>query len=203
MPSFKRILFALTFAALPLLAEEGGTPPSPDLVIWKWVNFVILAVLLAYIAVKAGGPALRARSKEIGEGLAAGEKAKADADARAAEVQAKLANLEKEIAAMHASAREELNREADRIRTDAGKEIARIQMQLEQETESAAKLAKLEVRRYAAKLAIDLAEQKVRARMSPDVQSALLESFLKDFPGVGAMNILDAAATRESHPRES
>ncbi len=83
---------------------------------------------------------------------------------------------------MQTSAHEERNREADRIRSDSHKEIARIQLQLEQETLSAAKMARLEVQRYAAKLAIDLAEQKVRARMTPDVQSALLESFLKDFP---------------------
>jgi F-type H+-transporting ATPase subunit b len=199
-----RILFALAVAATPLFAqEEGGAPANPELMYWKWANFVILAGLLAWLVVKQGGPALRARTGEIGEGLAAGEKAKAEADARAAEVQAKLANLEKEIAAMQASAHEELNREADRIRSDSQKEIARLQLQLEQETESAAKMAKLEVQRYAAKLAIDLAEQKVRARMSPDVQSALLESFLKDFPRAGAINTVDAAAARESHPRES
>ncbi|HWE53675.1 MAG TPA: hypothetical protein VG273_28050 [Bryobacteraceae bacterium] len=191
--ALKRFFVAGIVLATPLLAqEEGGKAVNPDLVIWQWVNFVILAVLLAYIAVKAGGPALQARSREIGEGLAAGQKAKAQAEARAADVTARLANLGQEIAAMQASAREELNREADRIRADAQKEIARLRLQLEQETDSAAKLAKLEVQRFAAKLAIDLAEQKVRARMSPAVQAVLLESFLKDFPRT------DGAA-RESH----
>jgi len=199
MPALKRFLVAGILIAAPLLAEESGPAPNPDLEVWKWVNFVILAGLLFWIAVKQGGPALQARTRDIGEGLAAGEKAKAEADVRAAEVQAKLANLEKEIAAMHASAREELNREADRIRSDSQKEIARVHQQLEQETESAAKLAKLEVQRYAARLAIDLAEQKVRARMTPDVQAALLESFLKDFPRAGAVGTLDAAAARENH----
>jgi len=172
--------------AMPLLAQEsGGALPDPNLEVWKWLNFVILAGLLFWIAIKQGGPALEARTKEIGEGLAAGEKAKAEADARAAEVQAKLANLEKEIGEMHATAREELNREADRIRNESQREIGRIRLQLEQETESAAKMAKLEVQRFAAKLAIDLAEQKVRARMTPDVQAALLETFVRDFPRAG------------------
>jgi F-type H+-transporting ATPase subunit b len=182
----RRLLFGLALLAAPVLAQEsGGPPPNPDLEVWKWLNFVILAGLLFWIAIKQGGPALEARSKEIAEGLAAGEKAKAEADARAAEVQAKLANLEKEIAEMQTAAHVELNREADRIRTDSQKEIARIQMQLQQETESAAKLGKLEVQRYAAKLAIDLAEQKVMARMTPDVQAALLETFVRDFPRAG------------------
>jgi F0F1-type ATP synthase membrane subunit b/b' len=51
------------------------------------------------------------------------------------------------------------------------------------EIESAGKQARLDVQRAAASLAIDLAEKKVRARMSPDVQSALLETFLKELTG--------------------
>ena len=181
-----RLVLGVALLATPLLAQESGSaPPDPNLEVWKWLNFVILASLLFWIAIKQGGPALRARTGEIGEGLAAGEKAKAEADARAAEVQAKLANLEKEIAEMHAAARLELNREAERIRSDAQKEIALIHLQLDQETTSAAKMAKLEVQRFAAKLAIDLAEKKVRARMTPDVQAALLETFVRDFPRAG------------------
>jgi F0F1-type ATP synthase membrane subunit b/b' len=54
------------------------------------------------------------------------------------------------------------------------------------EIESAGKQARFEVQRAAAALAIDLAETKVRARMSTDVQSALLETFLKDLTGEAA-----------------
>jgi hypothetical protein len=43
---------------------------------------------------------------------------------------------------------------------------------------SAGKQARLELRRYAANLALDLAEQKVRARMTPGVQAGLLSGFL-------------------------
>ena len=86
------------------------------MLIWQILNFLILAGGLGYLAVKQGGPLLAARSKEITDGLAAGEKAKAEADARAAQVQAKLANLEKDIAGLRAEAKDEREREADRIR---------------------------------------------------------------------------------------
>lgn len=191
--STKRFLIALAFAATPLLAQESGsaaTHESAGLEIWKWVNFLILGGLIGWMIVKMGGPALQTRSKDIGEGLAAGERAKAEADARAAEVKAKLANLETEIAAMQASARQEREREAERIRADSQKEMARIRQQLDQEVEAAGKMARLEVQRYAAKLAIDLAEQKVRARMTPEVQASLLESFVSDFPRAGSQNKL-------------
>jgi hypothetical protein len=48
-------------------------------------------------------------------------------------------------------------------------------------------MARLEVQRAAAKIAIDLAEQKVRARMSPEIQAVLLQGFLTDLPRNGAI----------------
>lgn len=182
----RRYFLALALAALPAFAQESGGAEKPSMLIWQVLNFLILAGLLGWFAVKQGGPLLAARSEEITEGLAAGEIAKAEADARAAEVEAKLGNLEKEINALRGSAKEERDREADRIRHDTEAEIARIHHQAEMEIDSAGKQARLEVQRAAAALAIDLAEKKVRARMSTDVQSALLETFLKDLIGEAA-----------------
>jgi F-type H+-transporting ATPase subunit b len=159
-----------------------------ELLILEALNFLILAGGLGYLAVKNGGPFLAARSKEIGEGLAAGEKAKAEADARAAQVQAKLANLEADVAGLRTSAKEEREREAARIRRETETEIARIRAQAEMEVESAGKHARMEVQRAAAKMAIELAEQKVRARMSPEIQTALLQGFLDDLPRNGAVH---------------
>ena len=173
--SIARCLAAVALIALPAFAQESGGAEKPSLLIWQILNFLILAGLIGWlVAVKHGGPLLASRSKEISEGLAAGEKAKAAADARAAEVQAKLGNLEKEIGASRSSATEKREREADRIRRETQAEIARIQYQAEVEIESAGKQARLDVQRAAATLAIDLAERKVQARMAPDVQSALL-----------------------------
>jgi F-type H+-transporting ATPase subunit b len=165
-------------AALPLLAQEGGGGGhESNTLIWQWANFAILAGLLGWIIVKQGGPVLAARTKQIQEGLAAGEKAKAEADARAASVQQRLANLESEIAALRASAKEERDREAERIGREGEAEIARVHRQAELEIEAAGKQAHLDVRRFAARLAIELAEQKIRERMTPEIQSGLLHSF--------------------------
>ena len=81
---------------------------------------------------------------------------------------------------MRASTRKaELEREADAgFAESERREMARIQQHASQEIESAGKTARLEVQRFAAKVAIELAERKVRARMSPEVESALLGNFL-------------------------
>jgi F-type H+-transporting ATPase subunit b len=162
--------------AFVLLAEEAAKPElSP---IWKWLNFLMLMGVLGYLISKNMGPMLADRGKQILEGLEAGKKAKAEADARAAAVQAKLAALGGEIAQMRADAKVELEREADRLRRESEREMARIQQHATQEIESAGKTARLEVQRFAARVAIELAERKVRARMSPEVESALLGNFL-------------------------
>lgn len=187
-----RVAFAACVIAVPLLAQEGGESgggEKPSILIWEVLNFVILAGFLVWLAVKMGGPALRKRGQEIQSGLAAGEKAKADADARAAQVQAQLANLGKEVEAIRTAAKQERDREAERIRRDTQTEMERIRAQAENEIESAGKMARLELQRAAAKMAIQLAEQKVRARMSPEIQAALLQGFLSDLPRNGAAHI--------------
>src|SRR5437660_5080939 len=67
-------------------AESSAEKPGMDL--WKWANFAILFGALAFLAAKQAGPLLRARSEAIQAGLAAGEKAKLDAETRARAVEA-------------------------------------------------------------------------------------------------------------------
>jgi F-type H+-transporting ATPase subunit b len=183
MVVLQRFLAALALSAAPLLAQESeGGKPKPDLILWFWLNFIILAGIIAWLVMKEGAPVLRSRSKQIEDSLAAGQKAKTDADARAAEVDARLKGLGQEIAMMKTNATAEREREAERIRVESQEEVNRIQRQCTQELESLGKTARLEVQRAAAKVALQLAEQKVRARMSPELQSTLIESFLKDLP---------------------
>jgi F-type H+-transporting ATPase subunit b len=172
-----------------MLAESTQNGPAEVSIIWTVLNFFILAGGLAWLTSKYGAPLLTARSKGISEGLTAGQKAKADADRRAAEVQAKLASLEKEIAGLREEAKIERDREADRIRRDTQAEIARLHAQAEFEIESAGKRARMEVQRAAAKLAIELAETKVRVRMSPEVQASLVQGFVTDLSRNGGIHL--------------
>ena len=189
MKKFPAAFLLVLLLALPLCGQEAGGGEKPGMDLWKWLNFALLAGILGWLIAKNLGPMLVARTRQIQEGLAAGQKAKAEADARAATVQTRLANLGQAISEMRASAREERDREGERIRRDTQAELARIQNQAEQEIESSGKLARHELQRFAAKLAIDLAEQKVRARMSPEVQSALANNFIGEMSD-GALNLI-------------
>jgi len=172
-----RIAAAFALMAMPLLAAEGGGD-DPKMEPWKIANFVILCVVLGWLIAKNLGPFLVARTKGIQEGLAAGERAQKEAAERAAAVEAKLATLGEAIAEMKAAAHQELDIEAERIRRSTQAELARVAEHAAQEIESAGKLARVEVQRAAARMAIELAEQKVRARMSPETQAVLLGNFV-------------------------
>jgi F-type H+-transporting ATPase subunit b len=177
-----RFLTAFLLALPAVAAEEAPKSEGPGEV-WTVLNFLILVGVLGYLIAKNLGPMLAQRSVQIQEGLAAGEKAKAEADARGAAVQAQLSSLGSEIEKLRAAAIEDRGREAERIKRETESELARIQQHATQEIESAGKVATLEVRRYAAKLAIELAEQKLRARMSNDVQASLIQNFIGDIAG--------------------
>ena len=177
-------------ASRPVFAQEaehkGAEKSESGMEKWEWANFVILAGVLGWLIRKNMGPLLAARSQQIHEGLAAGERAKAEAEARSAAVMAKLSGLDQAIAALRADARAEREAEGVRLQRETAAELARIAQNAAFEVASATKLARIAVQQNAAKLAIELAERKVRARMSPEVQAALLRNFLGELGSTSA-----------------
>jgi F-type H+-transporting ATPase subunit b len=155
---------------------EGVSP------IWAWANFAILAGVLGYLIAKYGGPWFTARSTAIRRGIAEAEEIRRNAEAKAAEVDRKLARLQTEIEALRTAAHGEQAAEAERIRQQNAADLARLREHAASEIVAAGKAARLELKRYAAQLAVDLAEQKIRRQMTPDVQAVLIEGFTRDLP---------------------
>jgi len=63
-----------------------------------------------------------------------------------------------------------------------------VQQAAEQEIASHAKHATQELKAYSAKLAIDLAEQRIQSQMNGDIQNMLVSRFLHDVNGEGTRN---------------
>jgi F-type H+-transporting ATPase subunit b len=102
-------------------------------------------------------------------------------------VDRRLAALDTEIAALRAEAQGEIQVEAERLSRHTAAEIAKIRANAEQEITFAGKAARTDLKRYSAELAIGLAEERLRARMNPETQQALVRGFVRD---------LDPAAPR-------
>lgn len=181
---------ALMVAGVPVFAQEdhetaakrvsesrGVTERGPNL-FWGWANFLLLAGGLGYVIKKNAGPYFAARSLRIRKGMIEADEARAEAEAKVTEVNLRLANLDKDIQALRQHAQQEQEAELQRARREAEAELAKIQTHQSEEIASAVKAARLELRRYSAGLAIALAEQKIAARMSPEIQDRLLRGFV-------------------------
>jgi F0F1-type ATP synthase membrane subunit b/b' len=161
-------------------SSESKEGEEGKLVFWKWANFVVLAGGVGFLAVKNGGPFFAARAKDIRKGIVEAGELRKEAEERATAVEHRLANLETEIAALREESAKEANSETQRLAEETAADIAKIQEQAEQEISAAGKAARMELKRYSAALAVRLAEDKIRARMTPAAEDALVEGFVRD-----------------------
>ena len=105
---------------------------------------------------------------------------KRDAEARAAEMDRRLSKLGDDIESFRTQARAEMENEGERIRQETAVLIAKIQRQAEIEIEASGKAARRELKAYAASLALQLAEERINARVDSAVEAALTEDFVRD-----------------------
>jgi F-type H+-transporting ATPase subunit b len=157
--------------------EKKGAMSEPSMA-WKWANFIVLAGLLGYIAAKQGGPFFNSRAAEIRKGIDEAEKIKADSDAKVAAINSKLGRLDSEIASLRETAGAERRSAEQRLKEETRREVQRVAAHAEAEIETAGKSESVALQRYAAKLAVELAETKVRARMNPNAEDALVQAFV-------------------------
>ena len=174
----------------PDTASERAAEPAEEgehgkLELWKWANFIVLAGGLGYLAGKHSGPFFAARSIKIRKDLIESEEVRKEAEARVAAVERRIANLEADIAALRAEAQKEAEAETERLSRRTAAEIAKAQAHGEEEIAAAGKAARASLKQYAAELAVELAEQKIRTRITPDEQNALVRGFAHDLPAAG------------------
>jgi len=177
------LLAAMLVPAAVAQEAEGKKPESfaeqHELAL-KWVNFLILAGGLGYLIGKSAGPFFAARTVKIREQLVMAEEARKDAERRMSEVDRRLASLEADIAALRVESQKEAQSESERMRQQTAAEIVKMGAHAQQEIAVAGKAARATLKRYSAELAIGLAEQKLRARITPETQAALVRGFVRD-----------------------
>ncbi len=150
---------------------------------WKWANFAILAALLGYLIAKNSGPFFRGRTERIQKDMAESGRLREEAEKRAKEMESRLAALGSEIEKLRSSAKAEFTAEGERIRQETERRLKRIQQQTEQEVGLITKAAIDELRATAARLAVDLAEARIRAGMDKPTQSRLVNAFVGEVGG--------------------
>lgn len=160
--------------------EGEGEDHGQDWTLWKWANFAVLVGALGYFMYKKAGSFFRSRTEEIQRAIEEATRLKKEADERVAEAEARLARLTAEVESLRKESSKEMAAESDRLRREAEQQIAKIRAQAEQEIAAAAKASRQELKAYSAEVALELAEQKIRHRLTPEVDQSLIDSFVAD-----------------------
>lgn len=160
-------------------AEHKSEGPKEVSIWWKWANFAILAGGLGYLIAKKAPPYFASRNEQIRKALEEGAELQREANARTAAMEARLKNLETEIAGMRTKAKADIAAEGDRIQAETASAMANVQAHAESEIAAAAKFERAQLKTYAADLALSIAEDKIRGQLNANVDAGLMQGFLK------------------------
>jgi F-type H+-transporting ATPase subunit b len=176
------VLFVALFAAAVVRAEEASTTDRQTQSaqeLFKWINFAILAGAVVWVFGKALPPKFRANAESIHDAIAKATAAKAEADALLKDAETKLANLEKEVAELRERAKREGLAEIERLQAATQSDEEKIATAAKAEIAAAERAARQELKKLAAKLAVDGAGSLLAKQLTPQVQENLVSEFVK------------------------
>lgn len=159
------------------LAHWTGMSPQTAYWVFLAINFIVVAYFIVWAWRKRMPLKFRDRTAFIRKQLEEARAASEEANRRLAEVEGRLARLDSEIAELRAQAERDGAAEEQRLKAQAEEDRQKIVAQADQEIASAAKLARGELKKYAAELAVSLAEKKVQ--VTPQADQALVHAFVE------------------------
>lgn len=174
--------------ALSALVDSGEGSGSSHEELFKWINFLIMVGVLGYFLRQPAADFFADRTDTIRRGLDEGRRALAAAEARLAEVERKLNNLQQEVAAFTAESERTMHAERERLKQSAQAEAERIMAFAKAQIESAARAARNDLKRFAAVQAVDLAEALIRQRLDDPLRHGLVARFARDLKRSEARN---------------
>lgn len=140
------------------------------------INFAIIFLAIAIPLTRIMPKAFRQRTQTLRHSLDLARQATEEARQRLSAVEAKLAGLDKEIAAFRAQVEQDSVEDEKRIKAALKEESERIVASAEQEIGAAAMHARRGLRQFAADLAIEQAEKQIQ--LTPETDRALIHEFI-------------------------
>lgn len=146
---------------------------------WRVLDFSLLVALVVWALKKADVKgSLAQRQASIDKALKEADEAKAAAERKLAEYSAKLAAANKEIDEIYAAIRTEGEAEKARIIAEARVTAEKIREQAKQTAGQEVLKARTELRKEAARLAVEIAEQNIKEKIRKDDQDRLVGEYL-------------------------
>ncbi|TXD41191.1 ATP synthase F0 subunit B [Lujinxingia vulgaris] len=178
---FVQVLVLLVCVSAPAFAASGESAGFP----WKyWFTGIFNLVVFLGIIVKFGGPAIRdffaSRRETFLADMNAAKLAREQAEARLAELNAKLEALERDRQSMldeyHAQGEREKQRLIDAAKKSVEKMRADAELTIQQEVKRAVSM----LEEQAVNTALEMAQRVARERVDAGVQNKLVESYVSE-----------------------
>ncbi|NWF99237.1 MAG: F0F1 ATP synthase subunit B [Nitrospirae bacterium] len=185
LPLIFSCLFILTFVSISFASGGEEHTPLWKEYMWKIINFLILVIILFKFGKKPLQNFLKQRTEMIAKTLQDAKEAKEAAQKALAEVETRLKAKDAEIAAILEAARKSGEQERDTIIAETDKLKAKIMEQAKTNIEFELKQAKELIKAEAVELAMELAEKKLKEKLTKEEQERLLEDSLVKIGGKG------------------
>ncbi|MBE0602206.1 MAG: ATP synthase F0 subunit B [Deltaproteobacteria bacterium] len=179
----------LSTAAVAIASGGGEAAHGSAAIPWgeivkQAINFGILVGVLVYFLRKPVASFLKERSELMRKSIDDAANARAEAVRKLEAVDARMAKLSDEVAAMNAKMDAEAALEAQALRDTVAAEIARIKKQAEFTGEQEVKKARAELQQEASLLSAKAAEELVRKSLSPEDQDRLVKENIQKIEGI-------------------
>ena len=173
---------AAVFAAPAIAQESGDATTTTTGWVFRWINFAIVFGMIAWGLTKAG-PYFRRNAEQISQRIAEGKRAREAAESQRRMVQEKLAHLDAEVAQIRADAQRANENEAQRIRAMAKADAQNIERAGQAEIAAAEDAARLELKAFAGRVAVERAEVLLRDQMTASTEAAVFRAFVESLDG--------------------
>lgn len=145
---------------------------------WHLFNLLVILGVIFWMARRPVTDAIRNRAHDIRKEITDAARMRDEAMQRHEELGARLARFEDEVAQMKAAAAEEARQEEQKLVDRARAEAVRIQQTAERSIRDEVVRAQVALRKEAVDLAVQLAEQTLRAEVGPEDHKRLARQFL-------------------------
>jgi len=182
------LLGAVWFLALPggVLAAEGeGGRSELWLGIGKLTNLILVIAVLVWVARKPLAGFFAGRTEMIRQQLAEAQRARVEAEAKLAEIEASMSSLDQELREIKETAEKEAWDEYQRLVAAAEHDAEKAIDRARREIDGMTRAAQMELKEHAAALSIQLATERIRNEMTQEDRNRLFERFVAKVGGRG------------------
>lgn len=159
----------------------------PGFEAWRFINLFLFIAACLLLHRRFGRPiseALRRRRENIKLELASAQQRRDAAAAELKVVEARLAEVDREVAKIRAEAEAEAEMERRRLKAATETEISKLKSQAERDVANLVKSAQMELRQFAASQGVQAAETLIRRDLDPAKDARLINVSAEQFGGM-------------------